>query len=300
MCETCGCSGKDKAVLIDPETMEHSHVDEEGKVYFHTHSDSHAHHHDHALEQHHEHVHECGPEHYPHLRHQHVSEHTTVRDESHVQPTVIAIKEEILSKNNRFASQNRDWLAEQKVIALNLLSSPGSGKTSLLEKTVQLLGESLSIMVIEGDQETVNDAERIKAAGCKVIQINTGTGCHLEADMVGLAMRKLEPAAKSLLFIENVGNLVCPSLFDLGEQMKVVLFSVTEGEDKPLKYPHMFRAADIILLNKIDLLPYLSFDVQLCLNNIQAINQNVPVFQLSASRGDGMDAWISFLRKLVA
>lgn len=208
----------------------------------------------------------------------------------------VSLEAEILAKNDRLAARNRDWLQDQNILALNLVSSPGSGKTTLLERTILELGEQMPILVIEGDQETVNDAERIRAAGCRVVQVNTGTGCHLEASMVARGFEELKPPQNSLVMIENVGNLVCPALFDLGEKCKVVILSVTEGEDKPSKYPHMFRASDIMILNKIDLLPYVQFDTGKCIQYARQVNPNIQVFQLSATTGEGMDAWTHWLK----
>src|SRR5262249_25578240 len=188
------------------------------------------------------------------------------------------------------------WLDERGVVALNLMSSPGAGKTTLLERTLRELGREMAIGVIEGDQATVRDAERIRAAGGRVVQINTGSGCHLDADMVAAALRKMDPPSGSLLMIENVGNLVCPALFNLGERGKVVVMSVTEGEDKPIKYPHMFRASDLMLLNKIDLLPHVHFDVERCIASAGRVNPRLSVVQVSATQGDGLGEWYAWLR----
>jgi hydrogenase nickel incorporation protein HypB len=209
----------------------------------------------------------------------------------------VVLEQRILARNDELARENRIWLASRGVLALNLVSSPGSGKTTLLERTIRDLHGRVELQVIEGDQATLNDAERIRAAGARAVQINTGTGCHLEADMVARALRELEPAANSVVMIENVGNLVCPALFDLGEEAKVAILSVTEGEDKPLKYPHMFRAADFVVLNKIDLLPYLEFDKQACLANLHAVNPRARIFELSATKGDGLEAWYAWIRQ---
>jgi hydrogenase nickel incorporation protein HypB len=190
-------------------------------------------------------------------------------------------------------------LQGRHVVALNLVSSPGSGKTTLLEKTIHDLKGELPILVIEGDQETANDAERIRKTGCRVVQINTGAGCHLEADMVARGLERLAPGPHSIVMIENVGNLVCPALFDLGEQAKVVILSVTEGEDKPMKYPHMFRAAHVMLLNKIDLLPHVRFDVDRCLHEARTVNPHLEIFLVSAVSGHGMQAWYEWLRKQI-
>ena len=211
------------------------------------------------------------------------------------QARIVKIERDILTKNNQHAAQNRRYLSEHGIFALNLVSSPGSGKTTLLVKTIQMLREMLPIAVIEGDQQTDHDAARIRATGVPVIQINTGKGCHLDAHMVGRAMQQLPLQHNSLLLIENVGNLVCPSNFDLGEAHKVVILSVTEGEDKPLKYPDMFRAASLMLLNKCDLLPYLSFDVDLALEYAHRIHSELPVIQVSATQGSGMPAWVDWI-----
>lgn len=203
----------------------------------------------------------------------------------------------MLAKNDELADRNRRWLAERGIRALNLMSSPGAGKTTLLERSIIDLADDLPICVVEGDQETLLDAGRITEAGCRVVQINTGSGCHLDASMVDRGLRALNPPDDSVVFIENVGNLVCPALFDLGEAAKVVITSTTEGADKPLKYPQMFAAADLVLLNKIDLLPYLTFNVTDCLAAIRRVNPNAEVLQLSATTGTGLDAWYSWLRK---
>ncbi len=186
------------------------------------------------------------------------------------------------------------------MVAWNVMSSPGAGKTTLLERTIRDLGTELPISVIEGDQATRRDAERIQTAGGRVVQINTGSGCHLDASMLAEALRRLDPPARSVVLIENVGNLVCPALFDLGEHRRIVLLSVTEGEDKALKYPHMFRASDVLVLTKVDLLPYLSFDVDQCLAYARRINPRLEVLQLSATRGDGLDQWYGLLRQTAA
>lgn len=209
---------------------------------------------------------------------------------------MIRIERDILSKNDGYADSNRSRLAELGVFALNLVSSPGSGKTTLLVASIAALGDSLPVAVIEGDQQTDNDAERIRAAGAPAIQINTGKGCHLDAQMVGRAVTQLSLRENSLLLIENVGNLVCPASFDLGEAHKVVIFSVTEGEDKPLKYPDMFRASDLLLLSKCDLLPYLSFDVELAIDNARRVNPDIHVIRVSALTGSGMDEWLAWLK----
>ena len=208
---------------------------------------------------------------------------------------MVQIEQDILAKNNAYAAENRIYLAARSILALNLLSSPGSGKTSLLVRSIEHLAGKLPVAVIEGDQATANDADRIRATGAPALQINTGKGCHLDAHMVGHALERLDPPAGGILFIENVGNLVCPAAFDLGEAHKVVVLSVTEGEDKPLKYPDMFHAADLILLNKVDLLPHLDFDVDKALAAARQVNPKVKMLAVSARSGEGLDAWIDWL-----
>jgi hydrogenase nickel incorporation protein HypB len=209
---------------------------------------------------------------------------------------VVKLEEEVLAKNDRIAAGNRAWLEARQVAAVNLMSAPGAGKTTLLERTVRRMERPVA--VIEGDQETPRDAERVRAAGARAIQINTGRGCHLDAAMVAGAMKELEPRPRSLLVIENVGNLVCPALFDLGESERVIIASVTEGDDKPLKYPMMFRAAGVLVLNKIDLLPHVEFDVERFFANARAVNPRLRSFSTSATRGDGLDEWCRFLCEL--
>jgi len=213
----------------------------------------------------------------------------------HVHGTKISVETDVLSKNNRYAEQNRALFRKKGIFALNLVSSPGSGKTTILERTLSDLSEKLRCAVIEGDQQTDNDARRIAATGVPVRQINTGAGCHLDAHMVGHALEELS-VELDLLFIENVGNLVCPAAFDLGEAHKVVVLSVTEGEDNPLKYPQMFHAADVMLLNKSDLLPYLDFDVEKCLDMARRVSPGIKIFRLSAKTGEGMAEWYQWLR----
>jgi len=212
------------------------------------------------------------------------------------QTRMVQIEEDILSKNNQYAAANRGWFAEYHILALNLVSSPGSGKTSLLTRSIDDLKQELKLAVIEGDQQTANDADKIRATGVKALQINTGKGCHLDAHMVGHALDSLKPEAGSVLFIENVGNLVCPAAFDLGEGHKVAILSVTEGEDKPIKYPDMFHAADLLLLNKIDLLPYVDFDVDKCIEYARRVNPGIKVLQVSATTGAGMESWYQWIK----
>jgi hydrogenase nickel incorporation protein HypB len=210
-------------------------------------------------------------------------------------PNLHTLELNVLAKNDLIAAQNRGWFEGRDVLALNLVSSPGAGKTTLLTQTLNDLKDRLTFAVIEGDQATLHDAERIRATGCNVVQVNTGTGCHLEAEMVRRGVQTLQPPTRSVLMIENVGNLVCPALFDLGERAKVAILSVTEGDDKPLKYPHMFRASQIMLLNKIDLLPYVSFDVERCIAYARQVNPDIQVFPLSATSGEGLDHWYGWL-----
>ncbi|MBI5006188.1 MAG: hydrogenase nickel incorporation protein HypB [Nitrosomonadales bacterium] len=212
------------------------------------------------------------------------------------QARMVQIERDILSRNDGYAEENRSYLAAHGIFALNLVSSPGSGKTSLLVKTIAALNNELKLAVIEGDQQTDNDAARIRATGATALQINTGKGCHLDAHMVGRAMEQLQLQDDSLLLIENVGNLVCPASFDLGEAHKVAILSVTEGEDKPLKYPDMFRAADLMLLNKCDLLPYLTFDAELAVANARRVNPDIQVIRTSATSGEGMGEWLEWIR----
>ncbi|MDR4462275.1 MAG: hydrogenase nickel incorporation protein HypB [Nitrospirales bacterium] len=229
-----------------------------------------------------------------HLHRDHI--HVNQKDPPHEKKTVV-LEQAILSKNNRLAEQNRGWLAESHILALNLVSSPGSGKTTLLEKTLTDLGKEFPFYVIEGDQATLHDAERLRRTGCAVVQINTGGGCHLEAEMVAQGLEALQPSAQSVVLIENVGNLICPALFDLGEQARVVILSVTEGEDKPLKYPHMFKSAQLVLINKIDLLPYLSFDMDQCLRYVSMVNATAPVLRISAQTGEGLASWYQWIQQ---
>jgi hydrogenase nickel incorporation protein HypB len=212
------------------------------------------------------------------------------------QARMVQVERDILAKNNDYAKANREQFAAGGHFVLNLVSSPGSGKTTLLARTAAELQGKFPLAVIEGDQQTANDADRIRAAGAPAVQINTGKGCHLDAHMVGHALQRLQPAAGSVIFIENVGNLVCPASFDLGEAHKVVILSATEGEDKPLKYPDMFHAADLMLLNKVDLLPYVDFDVERCIEYARRINPRIQVLQLSARSGEGLDRWYDWIR----
>jgi hydrogenase nickel incorporation protein HypB len=300
MCATCGCSEGARATLSDPATgrvvgigapehegrdHEHEHVHGHEHVHDHEHSPTHDHEHGHGHEHGHTHDHEGGPAHI---------------HGGHTRGTTVSVLEDVLAKNNRLAERNRGWLEGRSILALNLVSSPGAGKTTLLERTIRDLKSAISISVVEGDQETMLDAERIRATGCKSVQVNTGTGCHLEAQMLARALKELDPPARSLVMIENVGNLVCPALFDLGEHAKVVIFSVTEGADKPLKYPHMFRASSLMILNKMDLLPHVDFDVSACIAHARRVNPDIEVLQVSSTRGDGLEGWYTWLRERLA
>jgi hydrogenase nickel incorporation protein HypB len=209
------------------------------------------------------------------------------------------LEQDLLAKNDALAGRNRSWLAAEGVIALNLIGSPGAGKTTLLEHTLRRLASELSVAVVEGDQATARDADRIAALGVPVVQINTGAGCHLDAAMVERALGVLSLVRRAVVFVENVGNLVCPAMFDLGERAKVVVMSVAEGDDKPLKYPHVFRSAQVLVLTKTDLLPHVDFDVEAFLIRARRINPGIGVFMTSAKRGDGLDDWCGFIRNEV-
>lgn len=211
-------------------------------------------------------------------------------------PKALRFELDLLAKNDRLAAENRHWFETSGIVALILIGAPGAGKTALLEETARRVGREIPIAVLEGDQATDRDAERVRAAGCPVVQINTDAGCHLDASMIAEAMPRLGPGRGSLLFVENVGNLVCPALFDLGERAKIVVMSVTEGEDKPLKYPHVFRASEVLVLTKVDLLPHLDFEVERCLENVQRVNPRLRVFPLSSTKGDGFEDWCDWLR----
>ncbi|MFZ0833312.1 MAG: hydrogenase nickel incorporation protein HypB [Mycobacterium sp.] len=230
----------------------------------------------------------AGDHHHHHDHHHEDHEHLPVTE-------TISLEQKVLAKNDELAEQNRKWLAQRNIVAINVTSSPGSGKTTLLERTIREIQSSRPVSVIEGDQETLLDAERIRATGCRVVQINTGAGCHLDAEMTSRALHKLQPEPDSLVFIENVGNLVCPALFDLGEQTMVVVISVTEGTDKPLKYPHMFSAAGLVIINKTDLLPYVDFDLDLCASYARSVNPSVDIVAVSATTGEGMPAWYDWI-----
>jgi hydrogenase nickel incorporation protein HypB len=334
MCMTCGC-GSDQAHVEgaehrhadgtvhrhahDPAQMQgHDHVRDRAheRMHDHAHDHAHDHMHDHAHEHARDpvhdadaigwHVHADGTAH----RHGHFDAHEPAGADLHFghgaagtsvpgmsQARMVRIERDILDRNDAIARRNRAGLAQRGIFALNLVSSPGSGKTTLLVRTIERLSGRIPVAVIEGDQQTTFDADRIRATGAPAIQINTGKGCHLDAAMVETAIARLAPADGSVLMIENVGNLVCPAGFDLGEAHKVVVLSVTEGEDKPLKYPDMFHAATLMLLNKVDLLPHLSFDVARCLANARRVNPAIEIVEVSATSGAGMDAWLAWIER---
>ena len=268
MCATCGCAG-DGAVLRVP-----GHLDD----------------HDHD----HEHAQADGGRAHGDDGHVHGG-HGRGEPIARADARTITLQRKVLAKNDDLAARNRAWLAGRGVFMLNLMSSPGAGKTTLLEHTGRDLAGRLGIAVIEGDQQTALDARRIEAAGCLVVQINTGTGCHLDAQMVASALRALDPAPGTVVIVENVGNLVCPALFDLGEAARVVLASVTEGADKPMKYPQMFRQADLIVITKIDLLPYVDFDTERYAADIARVSAGARLMQLSAVSSAGLTGWYDWL-----
>lgn len=208
----------------------------------------------------------------------------------------MSVERALLAKNDQLAAENRARLEHLGISVLNLIGSPGAGKTALLEATVRRMKHEVALSVLEGDQATDRDAKRIEAAGCRALQINTGTGCHLDASMLARALEAISPAAGSVVFVENVGNLVCPALFDLGERAKIVVMSVTEGDDKPLKYPHVFRAADLFVLTKTDLAPHVGFDEKRCIAHARDVNPRIDVLRTSAVTGEGIDAWCAFVR----
>lgn len=301
MCNVCGCgsgevkieraSGQPEAALADaPKHAGNGHAHH----HAHGHDRDHAHAHEHADGHDHEHsAASAGDLHYGHgPAHAHAPGMSQSR--------MLRVEQDILAVNNAHAADNRRWFADHGVFAVNLVSSPGSGKTTLLVRSIETLRDALRVAVIEGDQQTTHDADRIRATGAPALQINTGKGCHLDAHMLGHALEHLHPEDDSLLLIENVGNLVCPASFDLGEAHKVVVLSVTEGEDKPLKYPDMFHAADLMLLNKIDLLPHVRFDVEQCVACAHQVKPGLQVLQVSAQSGAGMEAWLDWLRRGVS
>jgi hydrogenase nickel incorporation protein HypB len=295
MCEICGCSDDSKTKLINLQsgqtlvigTANDRDIDHAGSAHLGRHE------HDHHDHDHHHHDHDHG---HSHDEAGNGHSHSHAHSHSHKQATTVRLETDVLAKNNRLAERNRGWFAGRNILALNLMSAPGAGKTTLLERTINDLRTELALSVVEGDQETINDAERIRATGCHVVQINTGTGCHLDAVMLANGLQELAPPVNSIVMIENVGNLVCPALFDLGESAKVVITSVTEGDDKPLKYPHIFRESSVMILNKVDLLPYVPFDVTRCLEFVRQLNPRLRVILVSALRGDGLEEWYDWIR----
>ncbi|MCI4663039.1 MAG: hydrogenase nickel incorporation protein HypB [Neomegalonema sp.] len=278
MCSVCGCGEGEVRLEGKPVGEGHAH-----SHHHHHHGHDHAHDHDHG----HDHDHNLG-HHYGQG-----AAGTSVPGMS--QSRLVQIEQDILAKNARYANINRQHFEDRGILALNLVSSPGSGKTTLLCRTIEMLDARLPMAVIEGDQQTSADAERIRQTGVRALQINTGKGCHLDGHMVGHAIEDLQPEDGSVMFIENVGNLVCPAAFDLGEYAKVAILSVTEGEDKPIKYPDMFAAAQLVILSKIDLLPHLDFDVDACIAYARQVNPGVKILQVSARTGEGMAAWLAWI-----
>ncbi|MGB8528043.1 MAG: hydrogenase nickel incorporation protein HypB [Rhodoplanes sp.] len=280
----------------------HDHHHDHAHDHAHGHGHDHAHDHDHGHEHGHEHVHEPEPEHV------HRADGSidfgagpaAVHVPGLSQSRTLRIERDIMEKNNAYANSNRAYLVGLHTLALNFVSSPGSGKTSLLVRAINDLKSRFPIAVIEGDQQTAHDAERIRATGARAVQINTGKGCHLDAHMVAHALDDLALEPDGLLFIENVGNLICPAGFDLGEAHKVVVLSVTEGEDKPVKYPNMFAAADLMLLNKSDLLPHLDFDIGLCVAHALRVNPHLQTLVVSARTGEGMAALYAWIESRMA
>ncbi|HEY5988123.1 MAG TPA: hydrogenase nickel incorporation protein HypB [Streptosporangiaceae bacterium] len=242
------------------------------------------------------HVHGAGHAGGPGHERQHGHDHAGNGHGAGLPGRTVLLQQKVLAKNDELAGHNRAWLRQRGILAVNLMSSPGSGKTTLLERTAHGLAAELTLCVIEGDQETLLDADRIRSAGCQVVQVNTGAGCHLDAAMVGEALHALDPPPRSVVIIENVGNLVCPALFDLGEAERVVLASVTEGADKPAKYPRMFRSADLVLVSKTDLLPYVDFDPGRFAGALASVSPHAQILPVSATSGDGMTAWYDWLR----
>ena len=285
MCTVCGCGEGETRI--------------EGKGQSHKHDHAHDHTHDHSHEHHH-HAHDHDHGHHHHGPHDHVHDYGAGPARAHApgmsQSRMVQIEQDILAKNDEYAAANRRRFNDNGILALNLVSSPGSGKTTLLVETIKALQGDVDVAVIEGDQQTTHDADRIRDTGVSAIQVNTGKGCHLDGHMVGHALDSLQPQQGSVLFIENVGNLVCPAAFDLGEAHKVAILSVTEGEDKPIKYPDMFAASDLMLLGKVDLLPHVSFDVERRIDYARRVNPGIKVLQLSATSGEGMGAWLGWIK----
>jgi hydrogenase nickel incorporation protein HypB len=288
MCETCGCGKPGEFTIHDP-NQSHDHEHSSDHKHDHEHSNDHVHDHDHP------HDHEHDPWHSHEHDHDHGHSHGSSHDQS--QKRLIDLNLDILSENNRLAQLNRRFFEGRKVLCLNLVSSPGSGKTTILEKTIIALKHSFKMFVIEGDQQTLLDANRIEKAGSRAVQINTGSGCHLDARMIESALKKLEIDSSSILFVENVGNLVCPAMFDLGEHKRVVVISVTEGDDKPLKYPNMFMTSHLCLINKSDLLPWVDFNTEETIKHARSVNPGLEFIVVSAKTGEGMNLWYEWLSK---
>jgi hydrogenase nickel incorporation protein HypB len=268
--------------MTNLETGERTPLSEDPHEHTHADGTRHSHRHDHSDQEHgHDHSHEPG--------------HHRGHDHQPAAVSTIDLNTRILAKNDAAAAQNRAWLKGREILAINLMSAPGAGKTTLLERTIANLKDDHKVFVLEGDQATDHDGARVKAAGAPAVQINTGQGCHLDADMLARGIGELKPASGSVLFIENVGNLVCPALFDLGEARRVAILSVTEGDDKPLKYPHMFRAAHLMLLNKIDLAPHVRFDRLRAIDFARQVNPDIEVLEISAQTGEGVDAWLRWI-----
>ena len=287
MCETCGCGNREGFKIHDPHKNYNPKND-----HMHDNDNEHNHSHDHDLHLDHKHDHSEVHSH----DHSHGSDQHHSHEHSHQK--VINLNLDILSANNLTATMNRRFFEGRKVLCLNMVSSPGSGKTTILEKTITQLIASKKLYVIEGDQQTLLDAERIEKTGAPAIQINTGSGCHLDANMIESALKKMDVDSNSVLFIENVGNLVCPAMFDLGEHKRVVVISVTEGEDKPLKYPYMFQTSHLCIINKSDLLPYVDFRTEELIKNARTVNPDLEFISLSAKTGEGMNLWYDWIMKL--
>ena len=271
MCDHCGCTdGGAGYTILNPAGKSHSH---HGSILNHGHDHNHTHDHGHS----------------------HAHNHP---DEVHNSPRRVTVEKDILHHNDLLAQRNRGFFEARNILCLNLVSSPGSGKTTLLERTIRLISKH-TVYVIEGDQQTSLDADRIQATGAPVIQVNTGNGCHLDADMIHKAVQELDPKQSSILLIENVGNLVCPALFDLGEGFRVVIISVTEGEDKPLKYPNMFQTAHVCVINKTDLIPYLDFNLKKLKENASKVNPNLTFIELSARTGEGFEPWLKWMETVI-
>lgn len=269
MCEHCGCTDEDAGyTILNPAGKSHSH---HGSIFNHDHDHNHGHDHE----------------------HDHPSGVAPLKGDTRR----VTVEKDILHHNDLLAQRNRGFFEARNMLCLNLVSSPGSGKTTLLERTIRLVSKH-PVYVIEGDQQTSLDADRIQATGAPVVQVNTGNGCHLDADMIHKAVQELDPKQSSVLLIENVGNLVCPALFDLGESFRVVIISVTEGEDKPLKYPNMFQTAQVCLINKTDLLPYLDFDLNKLKENAHKVNPGLTFIELSAKTGEGFEPWMEWMEKV--